>query len=72
LNARLAAGRYSSASEYVREEMGAALASTRPEFSALRKSRIRDFDNFLIFYEPRPERRLPVNIAAYHYRGMSK
>jgi toxin ParE1/3/4 len=33
-------------------EMGAALALRRPELAALRKWRIRDFDNYLIFYEP--------------------
>jgi toxin ParE1/3/4 len=36
-------------------EMGAALALRRPELAALRKWRIRDFDNYLIFYEPRTE-----------------
>jgi toxin ParE1/3/4 len=36
-------------------EMGAALALQRPEFKALRKWRIRDFDNFLIFYELRTD-----------------
>jgi toxin ParE1/3/4 len=36
-------------------EMGSALKLQRPEFAAMRKWRIRDFDNFLIFYEPRPD-----------------
>lgn len=35
--------------------MGSAIHSRRPEFVALRKWRVRDFDNFLIFYEPRPD-----------------
>jgi toxin ParE1/3/4 len=33
--------------------MGAALTLRRPELAALRKWRIRDFENFLIFYVPR-------------------
>jgi toxin ParE1/3/4 len=36
-------------------EMGAALTLRRPEFAALRKWRIRDFDNLLIFYESRAD-----------------
>ena len=34
-------------------EMGNALTSQRLQFAALRKWRIREFENFLIFYEPR-------------------
>jgi len=34
-------------------EMGAALTLRRPELAELRKWRIREFENFLIFYVPR-------------------
>jgi toxin ParE1/3/4 len=34
-------------------EMGAALTLRRPELAELRKWRIREFENFLIFYLPR-------------------
>jgi toxin ParE1/3/4 len=36
-------------------QMGAALTLRRTELGAIRKWRIREFENFLIFYEPRPE-----------------
>jgi toxin ParE1/3/4 len=35
--------------------MGSVLELRRPEFCALRKWRIRDFDNFLFFYEPQAD-----------------
>ncbi len=35
-------------------EMGTALTLRRSELGAIRKWRVREFDNFLIFYEPRP------------------
>ena len=35
--------------------MGAALTLRRTELGAIRKWRVREFDNFLIFYESRPQ-----------------
>ena len=35
--------------------MGAPLTLKRPELAGLRKWRVKDFDNFLIFYIPRPD-----------------
>ena len=35
--------------------MGAPLTLKRPELAGLRKWRVKDFDNFLIFYMPRPD-----------------
>lgn len=35
--------------------MGAPLTLEHPELAGLRKWRVRDFDNHLIFYMPRPE-----------------
>ena len=35
--------------------MGAPLTLRRQELAGLRKWRVKDFDNFLIFYVPRPE-----------------
>jgi toxin ParE1/3/4 len=35
--------------------MGTALTLRRTELGAIRKWRVREFDNFLIFYEPRPD-----------------
>ena len=34
--------------------MGAPLTLKRPELAGLRKWRVKDFDNYLIFYVPRP------------------
>ena len=34
--------------------MGAPLALQRAELSNIRKWRVKDFDNHLVFYEPRP------------------
>ena len=36
-------------------EMGVALTLRRPELQGLRKWQIRDFEQFLIFYLPRPD-----------------
>ena len=36
-------------------KMGAPLNLTRPALFNLRKWRVKDFDNHLIFYEPRPD-----------------
>lgn len=35
--------------------LGGALRLRAPELSGLRKWRIKDFDNYLIFYQPRPD-----------------
>ena len=35
--------------------MGAPLRLKRPELANIRKWRVKDFDNHLIFYEPRPD-----------------
>ena len=35
--------------------MGAPLRLKRPELANIRKCRVKDFDNHLIFYEPRPD-----------------
>jgi len=35
--------------------MGAALALKRPEIAQIRKWRVKDFDTYLVFYEPRPD-----------------
>ncbi len=36
-------------------EMGALLVLRRPELAGLRKWRVRDFEDVLIFYRPRPD-----------------
>ena len=36
-------------------KMGAPLTLKSPELTGLRKWRVKDFDNFLIFYMPRPD-----------------
>jgi toxin ParE1/3/4 len=36
-------------------EMGATLTLRHPQLEGLRKWRIKDFENFLIFYRPRPD-----------------
>ena len=36
-------------------KMGAPLTLKSPELAGLRKWRVKDFDNFLIFYMPRPD-----------------
>lgn len=35
--------------------MGAPLTLKRPELADIRKWRVKDFDNHLVFYEPRPD-----------------
>ena len=35
--------------------MGAPLTLKRPELTHIRKWRVKDFDNHLVFYEPRPD-----------------
>lgn len=35
--------------------LGGALTLRAPELSGLRRWRIKDFDNYLIFYQPRPD-----------------
>lgn len=35
--------------------MGAPLHLKRPELASIRKWRVQDFDNHLVFYEPRPD-----------------
>ncbi len=35
--------------------MGAPLMLRPPELATMRKWRVRDFDNYLIFYQPRPD-----------------
>jgi toxin ParE1/3/4 len=38
-----------------RPMLGIALISQRPEIAGLRKWRVREFDDVLIFYQPRPD-----------------
>jgi toxin ParE1/3/4 len=35
--------------------MGAPLTLRHPDLAGMRKWRVKDFDNFLIFYQPRPD-----------------
>ena len=49
--------------------MGALLALRRPELAGLRKWRIKDFDNHLIFYQPRPTACLSCACCTPHGTG---
>ena len=36
-------------------KMGAPLKLKHPDLAAIRKWRVKDFDNYLVFYQPRPD-----------------
>lgn len=53
---RFLANAESSFNDLARQpKMGAALHLKRPELANIRKWRVKDFDNHLVFYEPRPD-----------------
>jgi toxin ParE1/3/4 len=53
---RFLANAESSFNDLARQpKMGAPLTLSRPELVNIRKWRVKDFDNHLVFYEPRPD-----------------